>query len=94
VGVLERRDECIEVGADDGSRVGLLAVEPHMASDRVLHPSPRELPVMSDQHRTAVIGIDRDSASVGGGGKTGSGRPALMPGLPEHRADPDVDVVV
>jgi hypothetical protein len=94
VGPLERRDEFIQVGADDGGRVGLLAVEPHMPSNRVLHPPPRELPVMGDQHRPTVVGIDRDGIIVGGGGQPGSGGPALVPGLPKHRADPDVDVVV
>jgi hypothetical protein len=49
---------------------------------------------MGDQHRLAVVGIDRDSIVVGGCGQTGCGRPALMPSLPEHCADPDVDVVV
>jgi hypothetical protein len=41
-----------------------------------------------------VVGIDGDGIVVGGCGKTGSGRPALMPGLAKHRADPNVDVVV
>jgi hypothetical protein len=94
VRTLERRDEFLEVGADDGNCVGLLAVKPHMTPNRVLHPSSGELAVMGDQHRPAVIGIDRDGIVVGGCGKTGSGRPALMPGLPKHRADPDVDIVV
>jgi hypothetical protein len=35
VDALERRDKLIEMGADDGNRVRLLAVEPHMASNRV-----------------------------------------------------------
>jgi hypothetical protein len=74
--------------------VGLLAVEPHMASNRVLHPSAGELAVMGDQHRAAVVGIDRDGIVVGGCGETGNGRPAFVPGLPKHCADPDVDVVV
>jgi hypothetical protein len=39
-------------------------------------------------------GIDRHGIVVGGGGEAGSGRPALMPGLAKHRADPDIDVVV
>jgi hypothetical protein len=65
-----------------------------MTSDRVLHPSPREFAVMGHQYRLPVVGIDRDSIVVGGCGKTGSGRPALMPSLPKHRADPDVDVMV
>jgi hypothetical protein len=82
------------VGADDGHRVGLLAVEPHMTSNGVPHPPPRELPVMSDQHRPPVVGIDRHGIIVGGCGQTGSGRPALMPNLAKHRADPDVDVMV
>jgi hypothetical protein len=94
VGPLERRDEFIQVGADDGHRVGLLAVEPHMASNRVLHPSPRELPVMGEQHRPTVVGIDRYGIIVSGCGQPGSGRPALMPSLAKHRADPDIDVVV
>jgi hypothetical protein len=49
---------------------------------------------MSDQHRPPVVGIDRHGIIVGGCGQTGSGRPALMPSLPKHRADPDVDVMV
>jgi hypothetical protein len=41
-----------------------------------------------------VVGIDGDGIVVGGCGQTGSGRPAFVPGLPKHCADPDVDVVV
>jgi len=91
---LERRNEFLKVGANDANRVGLLAVEPHMTSNRVLHPPPRELAVMGDQHRLAVVGIDRDGIVVGGCGETGRGWPALVPSLAKHRADPDVDVVV
>jgi hypothetical protein len=94
VRVLERRDEFIEVRADNGNCVGLLAVEPHMPANRVPHPPPRELPVMSDQHRPPVVGIDRHGIIVGGCGQTSSGRPALMPSLAKHRADPDVNVVI
>jgi hypothetical protein len=94
VGVLEHRDERTEVGADDGHGVGLLAVQAHMPADRVLHPPPGELVVMGDEHRPPVVGIDRHGIVVGGGGEAGSGRPALMPGLAKHRADPDIDVVV
>jgi hypothetical protein len=65
-----------------------------MTSDRVLHSSLGELAVMGDQDRRTVVGIDRHGIVVGGCGQTGSGRPALMPSLPKHRADPDVDVMV
>lgn len=80
---LERRNEFRKVVADDGNRVGLLAVEPHMTSYRVLHSPPRELAVMGDQHRLPVVGIDRDGIVVGGCGETGRGWPALVPSLGE-----------
>jgi hypothetical protein len=48
VGVLERRDELTEVDADEGHRVGLLAVQAHMPADRVLHPPPGERAVMGE----------------------------------------------
>lgn len=49
---------------------------------------------MGDQHRLAVVGIDRDSIVVGGCGQPGGGGPALMPGLPKHHTDPNIDIMV
>jgi hypothetical protein len=66
LGALERSEKLIEMGADDGQSVRLLAVQAHMTLDRVLR-------------------------------RLGQGRqctPTLMPGLPKHPADPDVEVVV
>jgi hypothetical protein len=94
VRVLERRDELLEMRADNGNCVGLLAVKAHMPANRVPHPPPGKPPVMGDQHRPPVVGIDRHGIVVGGSGQTSSGRPALMPSLAKHYANPDVDVVV
>jgi hypothetical protein len=93
MGVLERCDEFVEVGSDDGHRVGLLAVE------RTCRPIEffirRLVNSRSWVIRAApVIGIDGHGIVVGGRREAGSGRRALMPSLQEHRADPDVDVVI
>jgi hypothetical protein len=94
VGLLKHLDQVMQVRGDNLRAVGLFAVEPDMAADRVAYAPARGRSVVGDQDCLPVVGIYRHGVIVSGAGKTGSRRPALMAGCSEHPADARIDVVV
>ena len=60
LGPTKRFDEFVESGGDDLSGIGLFAVEPDMASNRVPHSPSGELSIVGGEHGLLVVGIVRD----------------------------------